>query len=55
MTAAYFGSMSIVAELLEHGADKHVIGRTHGWTAESIASINGHHDVANFIRNYRGY
>ena len=53
MLAAIRGSMSIVAELLDHGADKHLTGN--GWTAEMFASNNGHPDIANFIRNYRGY
>ena len=54
MWAAYSGSMSIVAELLDHGADKHLTIYVRR-TAETIAIATGHQNIANFIRNYRGY
>ena len=52
--AASRGSMSIVAELLDHGADKHLID-IYGRIAEYYASVTGRQDIAYFIRNYRGY
>ena len=53
MYAANNGNLGIIAELLDHGAYKST--RTlYGRTAEDVARMNGRHNVANFIRNYRG-
>ena len=53
MAAAQYGHLSIVSELLEHGAYKNT-RLSNGHTAESIARLHSRHNVANFIRNYRG-
>jgi len=52
MIAASNGHLSIVAELLEHGAIKLANTNIRGWTAESVARMHNRHNVANFIRNY---